>query len=441
MTPEDYKRLHGKLNRYGEHYDPNVDTHLPPDLVKTKKGAIAKRQPYFRPRSAAYYKAQCSFRGLKTSGKIDELQQLLKMRDVSQDARVKEELNTVRAQVNAYQEAERRREAERWWADPGRTLEEKVLRDAFRAVEESLAKEDVLKTSCCVFRNCSADLEAAARRFGLAYEFVDLAPGSFLVNARQVVGQEGAVKAAAKRIRDEVEQQRREAEARRQAEISRQRAAAKARQEQMMSEAKQAADWDLTGSWVVECHELAEYSEGPDRPAKLSMQIWRDDFSLQDVREEEPHSSSEEEDEDEEEEERRDHKAPAPRPNDTHIPRFHASFNFGPVEGIMRIYPPSTPPQGPFKIKSHPTFVYVHRCRETGEGEIQLETDDYAPGEITFSDYGLSFKAKFKCPFIAVVLEIRGRKTAQGSGGVRSSLGPWTELGERAYEEERVGRW
>ncbi|KAF2170566.1 hypothetical protein M409DRAFT_19385 [Zasmidium cellare ATCC 36951] len=447
MTPEDYKRLHEKLSRYGERFDSNVDTHLPADLVRTKRGAIAKRQPHFPARNAAYYKAQCSFRGLKTSGKIDELQQLLKTRDIAQDARIKNELEGIQKQVDAYQEEERRREAERWWLDPVRTLDAKTSRDAFRAVEESLAREDVLKTSCHVFARCSDDLEDAARKLNLAYEFIDLAPGSFSMNARQIIGQEAAVKAAAKRIREEAEQQRRDAEARCQAEVARRRAAARARQEQMLAEAKQAPDWDISGSWTVECNPLAEYSEGPDRRATLSMEIWRDGFSLEDVRQDEP-DSDDEDNEDEEEDEEDDHRRgpislETPHPHDASIPRFHASFDFGVVEGTMRIYPPSSnrPARGSFKIKQNPSFQYVYRCRETGEGEIPIETDGYQPETITFADHGTRFRGMFRCPLISGLVEIKGRKRSHGRGERKNSKEAWTELSESAWDRGHSKRW
>lgn len=41
-------------------------------------------------------------------------------------------------------------------------------------------------------------------------------------------------------------------------------------------------DWDLTGSWTVECDMLANHLSGT--PAKLTMNIYRDDFRLDNPR-------------------------------------------------------------------------------------------------------------------------------------------------------------
>lgn len=68
MSPEEYKQAKGSFVRFGDRFDAGVEDHLPPEVVRTKKGAISKRQPRWEPRSKAYYQAQCSFRGLETTG-------------------------------------------------------------------------------------------------------------------------------------------------------------------------------------------------------------------------------------------------------------------------------------------------------------------------------------------------------------------------------------
>ena len=93
MTPEEYERAYRKLARYGQHFDISVDSKLPQPLVKTKAGKVAKRQPSYDERLKSFYQAQCSFRGLKTSGSKDELQQLLQNRDVRKDLEIWRELD------------------------------------------------------------------------------------------------------------------------------------------------------------------------------------------------------------------------------------------------------------------------------------------------------------------------------------------------------------
>ena len=68
MTPQEYERARRKLVRYGDLFDMGVSSKLPQPLMKTKAGRVAKRQPQYNERLERYYQAQCSFRGLKTSG-------------------------------------------------------------------------------------------------------------------------------------------------------------------------------------------------------------------------------------------------------------------------------------------------------------------------------------------------------------------------------------
>ena len=103
MTPEEYQRARRKLVRYGESFDMTVDSKLPQPLVKTKAGKVAKRQPPYDERPKSYYQAQCSFRGLSTSGSKEELQQLLQHRNVSKDLEVRRELDQLHKEEQAYE--------------------------------------------------------------------------------------------------------------------------------------------------------------------------------------------------------------------------------------------------------------------------------------------------------------------------------------------------
>ena len=103
MTPEEYERAYRKLVRYGEHFDISVDSKLPQPVVKTKAGKVAKRQPPYDERPKNYYQAQCSFRGFKTSGGRDELQQLLQDRDVRKDLEIWRELDQLEDERGAYE--------------------------------------------------------------------------------------------------------------------------------------------------------------------------------------------------------------------------------------------------------------------------------------------------------------------------------------------------
>jgi len=84
MTPEQYEQARRKLTRFGQSFDMSLTPKLPPPIVRTETGRIAKRQPQYDKRPRSYYQAQCSFRGLSTSSLDEELQQALQNRDVEQ---------------------------------------------------------------------------------------------------------------------------------------------------------------------------------------------------------------------------------------------------------------------------------------------------------------------------------------------------------------------
>lgn len=100
-----------------------------------------------------------------------------------------------------------------------------------------------------------------------------------------------------------------------------------------------------------------------------------------------------------------------PAPNDANIPRFYAAFDFGYMQGHMRLYPPVAvrPNAGPFSIKDNPTFEYVFRARETGEDRIDLDADSAAPEKLTFGDYGTTFEGIFNDICVGGIHNIKGR--------------------------------
>ena len=103
MTPEQYKQARRKLVRYGVSFDMSLTSKLPSPVVRTKAGKIAKRQPQYDKRPKTYYQTQCSFRGLTTSGSIEELQQALQSRDIRQDQVVNHELVRLGREADEYE--------------------------------------------------------------------------------------------------------------------------------------------------------------------------------------------------------------------------------------------------------------------------------------------------------------------------------------------------
>jgi hypothetical protein len=129
----------------------------------------------------------------------------------------------------------------------------------------------------------------------------------------------------------------------------------RAQHQAFLDQAKTNDDWDLTGKWSIRCDELSQYRTGPERPERLGMEVFRDDYKLNAVCIDEPSSDSEEDEPSRDyiggvigsqyyyghpQPERRVRTAPIPESAaDSRRPRYCAKFHFGVVEGIMRIYP------------------------------------------------------------------------------------------------------
>lgn len=456
MTPEQYVQAKRKLQRYGHSFDIGVNSKLPQPLLKTKAGKIAKRQPGYDKRPKAYYQAQCSFRGLQTSGSIEELQQALQGRDGAKELAIREELEQVRNNAEAYEdeqerlhraqeEAQERVRFEQWWQNPTTTFEDKLLYHPQEALQEDLGKPDTLLSKACrIFNGYQYDLAKPARILGLAYVLAqgpsELPPGSDIQQC-QIIGEATAVQAQARKFTEAAANNAKEAWHSYKAKVEARKAAQQARRQAFIAEASLSEDWDITGRWNVLCNELATY-QSIDRPERLGMTIYKDDYHLDAVCEDDPLSDDEYETDLEDERRAREKQAKMDSPSDQQRPRFCAKFNFGIVEGIMRIYPPSSARQTPnwTGIQQSPTFQYRWRGEETGEGEIQLEALNFVR-DITFSEHGTKFEALFDCPFIGGPLRIIGVQESHGRGQKLSSAYEWSHLNENAYNRGSNRRW
>ncbi|TVY17411.1 hypothetical protein LARI1_G004212 [Lachnellula arida] len=87
-----------------------------------------------------------------------------------------------------------------------------------------------------------------------------------------------------------------------------------------------------------------------------------------------------------------------------------------------------------------PAWRYRWRGEETGEGEIQLGSDE-ATRQITFSNKGNELSGTFKCDFIGEC-HFTGVKTSEQAWGSRvDPEEQWTNRSEDAYEYARISRW
>lgn len=171
MTPEEYDRATKRTApRYGYPFDPDVNQFLP---RRNKNGKVGARQPKNLKKTVAYWRAQCSFRDLKSSVTVGELQARLEARDKSKDAEIRHRLHELQRQI--WEEDDRRNdaEAEIWWREPVRTLLEHLNSDPGRAIEEDLEKGGVLSYSCeLVPTSCLNNLQGPALHFGLSWQRV-----------------------------------------------------------------------------------------------------------------------------------------------------------------------------------------------------------------------------------------------------------------------------
>lgn len=273
LTTEEYEEACEELCRYGYNYDRDVDEHIPIEMDRMVADMSRKRPKYLtKPRKKTYYQAQCSFRGLASTGTVIELQQRLEYRDIDHDLEVEEYFSELQQEVNVYLAAQKARDAELWWRDPDRMLTEKAAVDAFRAVQEDLANGGRLATSCEQFQlDDNRELERVARDdFNLAFEVVKFGYATF-----QVVGQAEAVNAEAQSLRQRAQAWRHEGEV----EDRRAKQETRAKNRAILEDAMEDPDdWDLTGKWVVDCKELAEFVYEPPyfQKTKLTMEIWEE---------------------------------------------------------------------------------------------------------------------------------------------------------------------
>lgn len=171
------------------------------------------------------------------------------------------------------------------------------------------------------------------------------------------------------------------------------------------------------------------------------MEIFHDEYSLEDVRSPDGQSDDEYDEADEYAEPVATSSTTASAEEAVRIPRYCANFHFGVIEGTMRIYPPVTarPTTAALKISNNPRFEYIWRGRETGESEIQQRADENV-FPITFGNHGTTFEGTFHCEYLRPVT-ITGSKITHGRGQKMSSAGEWNNLTERSWERESRRRW
>ncbi|KAK5689085.1 hypothetical protein LTR17_026534 [Elasticomyces elasticus] len=438
-------RINKRLSRYGESYDRNPDAYVPvfPPLL-TKAGRPRVHQPHVQKRTKAYWQAQCSFRNLKGTGSVEDLQTRIRTRNKTRDAEIAAELTELeRKRREEYRKLNDLRNEEIW---RNSSAAEQAQIDPERMITVRYSRQAGVDPIAFTVRSYVAPrIRALCAELGVKQHFVETpAFGGFGEEGNQswfVVGH-NAADVSQKVTEVAKEAHRKHAAVLEQREVATKapEAAARARQEaiRVRREAAVAAavaregSWDITGTWSIDCKYLAEYSS--DRPAKLSMIISRDTAKHNSptpvARSHDEEGRSEDEDEEDEDDEEGSEGDPSCLADQRHF----ATFDFSVIEGIMRI-------SGSVGVDDQPecAMAYRWRGRETGESVIDLGSDDQTYSLI-FSERGTKLSGVLGGGLVERV-EFTGVKMESGDDRQGSSKHEWGGLSERSYERERVGRW
>lgn len=425
------------LRVFGNVFDPKVASKLPLLTPKlTKKGTTAVHQPYIPKQHSDYWKAQCVFRGLPHSGRTvkalqDSLRDPTKREMVAELAELEKRMNEEFLTKNAAARDEQWKaldtlgKAEK---DPNR-----FLKETFPPGERKIGPI-ILKT------HHRQELHIAAEKLGLCTQSTD-APksvGGGRGPPRWIVLGRRQTHVAAK-----IQEIEREAlQAKRQLQEAQDEEAEEAHAK-IISQLRRGEGWDVTGSWHIKCPNI----EGDYNTEDIFLDIYRKnvnghlqmygkfDFGIVKgvLRFEKlgatgagsggsgakTSKGNEREDEDEDEESGEENEGEDDKED-------NEDFYLMPTDK------PS--PQ-------HPTWNFRWRGLETGEGEIQLYSDQKLCS-ITFSGPGgckLSgvFHNRYvsNCKFSGVKVDTQPR---EGRCYIEER---WGGYNERAYERARVGRW
>jgi len=439
------------LLKDGHKYDPDVKRYLPLlEPKRTKKGTIAVHQPCIKKQTLPYWKAQCVFRGLPQSGTVGKLQELLRYTEVTLDpelAAAEQRLNDEFRMKNAIARDDEWNKME--------TPEQKARANPSRYLKEQFGSSPGDHDHVVVVKTYHRwELHEAARKLGLYSESVNapLKPdgGRPSVDRWIVIGRNRSD------VMEKIREVSREAQRTKQALAEAKADRIKDLNQEIVSKSKNAgkgSKWDVTGFWDITCPYMEEeWGSGKDgcslqiasRVIDGRKQMWAEfDFILitgvfrfiapssaggarrtqASTSSKNPAKSVDGDDEDsededngyEESEEYEDDREDTPTPEE-----FYLAADDQPSP-------------------SRPTWNYRWRGEETGEGEIQLYSDEKLCS-ITFSGVGGS---KLKGTFDSGLtdrIEFTGLKTGtEASGGDPDRA--WSSMNESAYESARVGRW
>ncbi|MCJ1418160.1 hypothetical protein MMC32_004505 [Xylographa parallela] len=448
------------LQKDGHPFDEHVKSYLPLlEPVLTKAGKVKVHQPQIRKQPKSYWMAQCVFRSLPQTGTVVELQQQLRSSDTGMNTGLKELEENLNLEFRIKNASAR---DEKWKLME--TLEAKAEAHPKRFLVEHFSPRQgppiVLKT------HHRSELHQECENHNLAHVSVD-APrnpdGSRPdVDRWIVIGKDSsAVHEKIREISHEATRVRQHAE-----ELRAERTMKL--HEDLVSTAdlsRKNTAWDVTGSWAISCPSMEEQWGENDSGCSLDIMVTVSDGKKQmaanfdfiaitgifrfispvpsERRTEKPQSSKsvaptrvgigraglsdkgvgenvadeEDEDDDEEsfEEDGYDEDSESPTPEE-----FYLSMSDRPSP-------------------KYPTWNYRWRGEETGEGEIQLYSDEKLCSVTFGGPGGTKLVGVFDSDLTGRV-EFTGIKTGQTAGGGDPDY-EWHSFNEEAYERAREGRW
>lgn len=413
-----------ELLKTGYPFESDLTRYIPLlEPILTKAGKIAVRQPQPIKKKKDWWQAQCAFRGLLQSGNIADLQHRLRMEG---ETGLLSELAS--AEVKLEQEFRDRsaKARDEKWQKPTTTDEEKAGLDIDRFLREAFDSRNNNVVVLKVDSGLRAQVHKAADSLGLENLSTDAPPSTHEQGGPRtdrwiVIARDRAVlKQKLDEIAQQTKQERKQLDDDKKAELRRKHAKA---QKEAKATQKRGGSWDIFGTWAISCPYAESQWGFSETECSLTIyevgggnddrkQIWAE-FDLIAItgvfRFVRPTSG----------------RADGGSAGDRKRKRSEAEFILGPEEG------PSP---------SQATWAYRWRGEETGEGEIQLFSDDNSYS-VTFSGpRGTKLKGTFgggcfkECDFTG--LKIGGRV-----GTHSDPEREWRNRDEDAYERARTGRW
>ena len=409
----------------------------------TKKGDVAKRQPHIPKQSLKWWRAQCAFRGLPVGGSIGGLQDRIRnhagtgmsssVKELLEKMKLEYEVKNIEAIEDEWKGASIDVKAKRW---PRRFLSETFLAPG-GAGEEAITVEvddwdHGIEEAC---RQLTLHCEKRRTRDPYGHKCVIVVGTSEqAVRSRSAEVERDAQRAA---LREKQEREEQEREAHEEFYTQLDLAKSKGKNSKGL--------WDVSGKWRINCPYIEEqWGQENDEECELDMQFTQ--------------------------------------PGSDGLVQVFCTFEFIAFTGIMRLVSSqipivedagfnededdawndeskgdhSTPSQFLFRKASLPSssmreFSFRWRGEETGEGEIQLYSDQELcsltfespnalrgtfnsslTGECEFSGY----KEEFDAPQKPIDLKKQARLLYTSDPGHE-----WNARSEAAYERARVGRW